>query len=72
MTPSTHDPERSESREFQNMAEGQKQGFLREFGYYLKTSKKWWLTPIIVTLVLIGGLLILSTTVAGPFIYTLF
>ncbi len=43
-----------------------------DFIDYLKANKKWWLLPIISTLVLIGVLLLLSTTAAAPFIYTLF
>lgn len=39
---------------------------------YLKANKKWWLLPILSTLFIIGVLLLLSTTAAAPFIYTLF
>jgi len=46
---------------------------LKEFAIYLSQSKKWWLTPIVVSLVLIGALLVLSEgTAVAPFIYTLF
>ena len=34
-------------------------------------NKKWWLTPIILTLLLIGVLVVLSGTAVAPFIYTL-
>jgi hypothetical protein len=47
-------------------------GFVGEFLYFLRTSKKWWLTPIIVILLLFGVLIILSGTALAPFIYTLF
>ena len=43
-----------------------------DFIDYLKANKKWWLLPILSTLFLIGVLLLLSTTAAAPFIYTLF
>ena len=39
---------------------------------FLKHNKKWWLTPIILVLLLFGVLLILGGTAAAPFIYTLF
>ncbi len=40
---------------------------------FLKTRKKLWLLPIIFTLLIIGGLLIISQgTVVAPFIYTVF
>ena len=50
----------------------QRAGFVAEFLYFLKTSKKWWLLPIVVVLVVFGVLVFLSGTAAAPFIYTLF
>jgi hypothetical protein len=38
----------------------------------LKTTRKWWLLPIIVVIVLFGVLVFLSGTGVAPFIYTLF
>jgi hypothetical protein len=52
--------------------EQQRTGMVSEFLYFLKTSKKWWLLPIIVVLVGFGILVFLSGTAAAPFIYTLF
>ena len=52
--------------------ETQRTGMVSEFVYFLKTSKKWWLLPIIVVLVCFGLLVFLSGTAAAPFIYTLF
>ena len=47
--------------------------FLREFWEFLKVRKKYWLLPIIIVLVLFGGLIILSQGSAiAPFIYTIF
>jgi len=43
-----------------------------EFWYFLRHSKKWWLTPIILVLLMFGVLVFLSGTAAAPFIYTLF
>jgi hypothetical protein len=40
---------------------------------FLRTRKKWWLTPIVVTMVLLGLLIVLSESSAvAPFIYALF
>lgn len=40
---------------------------------FLGTRRKFWLLPIIIVTVLIGGLLILAQgSVVAPFIYTLF
>ena len=43
-----------------------------EFWSFLKHNKKWWLLPIIVVMALIGALLVIAASGAGPFIYTLF
>ena len=50
----------------------QRTGMAAEFMYFLKNSKKWWLLPIVVVLVVFGVLVFLSGTAAAPFIYTLF
>ena len=48
-------------------------GFIKEFWEFLKIRKKYWLLPIILVLVLFGGLIILSQGSAiAPFIYTIF
>ena len=45
----------------------------REFLGFLRARKKWWLTPIIILLVLLGALIILTEGSAlAPFIYALF
>jgi len=47
--------------------------FLKELFLFLKLNKKLWLLPIILVMVLLGGLLILAQgSVIAPFVYTLF
>ncbi|HEX7116998.1 MAG TPA: DUF5989 family protein [Steroidobacter sp.] len=47
--------------------------FLVELWAFLRERKKFWLLPIIVVMLLIGGLLILAQgSAVAPFIYTLF
>ena len=47
--------------------------FFKEFYEYLKIRKKYWLLPIIIVLVLFGGLIVLSQgSAVAPFIYTIF
>jgi hypothetical protein len=47
--------------------------FLVELWKFLRVRKKLWLAPIILIMVLLGGLLILAQgSVVAPFIYTLF
>ncbi len=58
--------------EFQREGESARTGLVGEFWAFLKHNKKWWLLPILVTMLLIGALAVLSSTAAAPFIYTLF
>ena len=47
--------------------------FIKEFWEFLKVRKKYWLLPIIVVLVVFGGLIVLTQgTAVAPFIYTIF
>ena len=46
--------------------------FLLELWRFLRQTKKWWLFPVLVTLLLLGMLMWMSSTAAAPFIYTLF
>ena len=47
--------------------------FIKEFWEFLKIRKKYWLLPIIIVLVIFGGLIVLSQGSAiAPFIYTIF
>jgi hypothetical protein len=44
-----------------------------EFWYFLKTSKRWWLSPIILFLLFLSLLVVLTESSAlAPFIYSLF
>lgn len=47
--------------------------FLAELWRFLRARKKYWLIPVILVLLLLGGLLVLAQGSAiAPFIYTLF
>lgn len=47
--------------------------FLKEMWAFMRARKKFWLLPIIVILLLLGGLLVLAQgSAVAPFIYTLF
>ncbi len=47
--------------------------FLAELWQFLKVRKKFWLLPILIMMVLFGGLIVLSQgSAVAPFIYTLF
>ena len=47
--------------------------FLIEFWQFLKVRKKFWLLPIVLMMLMFGGLLILAQgSAVAPFIYALF
>ena len=47
--------------------------FLKEFWKFLNVRKKYWLLPILLFLVLFGGLIILTQgSAVAPFIYAIF
>ncbi len=47
--------------------------FLKEFWAFIRVRKKYWLLPIVVVMVLLGGLVVLTQgSAVAPFIYTLF
>jgi len=60
-------------QDFEHISIEQKNlGFIKELFLMLKYNKKWWLTPIIIVLLLFGILIILGSSSYAPFIYTLF
>jgi len=56
----------------QIVGEEKEMGFMSELLSMLKHNKKWWLTPIILVLILFGALIIMGSSSYAPFIYTLF
>ena len=48
-------------------------GLLVELWHYMRERKKWWLLPIILVMIVLGGVLIFAQgSVLAPFIYTIF
>jgi hypothetical protein len=46
---------------------------LLEFSRFLQVRKKYWLLPVLLVMVVFGGLIVLTQgSVVAPFIYTLF
>jgi hypothetical protein len=66
-TPSTQNP-----RDFARRAELKSSGIFAELWSFLRHNKKWWMTPIVIVLMLMGVLVFLAGSGAAPFIYTLF
>jgi len=66
------DRETPEKSDFASDARKQRTGLVGEFWDFLRQNKKWWLAPIIVSILALGALVLLGGTAAAPFIYTLF
>lgn len=50
-----------------------KLSILSELWQFLRIRKKWWLAPILIFLILLGGLIVLTQGSAlAPFIYAIF
>jgi hypothetical protein len=47
-------------------------GLLRELIAFLRHNKKWWLAPVIISVLLLGVLVVLGGTGVAPFIYSFF
>ena len=48
-------------------------GFLRELWAYMGARKKFWLLPLMLVLLVFGGLIVLAKgSAVAPFIYTIF
>lgn len=47
--------------------------FLKDFWDFMKVRKKFWMLPILLGLILVGGLIVLGHGAAvAPFVYALF
>ena len=47
--------------------------FFMEFWVFMRTRKKYWLLPVVVMMVIFGGLLVLvEGSAVAPFVYTLY
>jgi hypothetical protein len=62
----------SAATEFARQAQEAPPSALAEIWSFLKQNKKWWVTPVVVILLLFGFLVIISGTSVAPFIYSLF
>jgi hypothetical protein len=52
---------------------GQGMDFVAELWRFMRVRKKFWLLPILIMMVVFGGLVVLTKgSVIAPFIYTLF
>ncbi len=70
------EPLREDSSErrtkFEEAGKEQQLSIVQEFLLFITENKAWWMVPIVVVLGLVGLLVVLSSSGAAPFIYTLF
>ena len=65
-------PEVNRYKERVTMARS-KFGIIKEFWSFMKVRKKFWLAPLLMSMVLLGLLLVVAQgSAVAPFIYTLF
>jgi len=73
MAAERHDPAVDGNRTaFERAAHGRSTTFLGEFWRFLRENRKWWLVPILLTLLLVAVLVVVAGSGAGPLVYTLF
>lgn len=62
----------TKAAELERLASAPQRGILREFWSFLTRNSRWWLLPVLVAMLLVGVLVVISSSGAGPFIYALF
>jgi hypothetical protein len=68
----TKHKQQTEREQFIQQGTVKRPSFLSEYLYLLRTSKKYWMAPLILLLLGFGLIMVLASTGAAPFIYTLF
>jgi hypothetical protein len=63
---------RDEAKSFVEAANAAAPSLVREFIEFLIDYKVWWVTPLVLVLLTLAGLVVLGGTAAAPFIYPLF
>ena len=58
--------------DFLAQASGTRATFVGELFAFLRENKKWWIAPILLSILVLGLLVLLGGGAAAPFIYTLF
>lgn len=60
------------AKDLRELSEERSTGLFGELWGFMAHNKKWWLTPIVLMLLILGVLILVGGTGAAPFIYTLF
>ena len=62
----------NDQNEFLEATQAGSGGLLSEFFGFMRDNAKWWLLPFLIVFGILGVALILGSTGAAPFIYTMF
>ena len=62
----------NDAQDFQQAAQKKRRSLVGELVGFLGETKKYWLVPLLLVLLVLVGLVILGGTAAAPFIYSLF
>lgn len=65
-------PKNTSRNEFEELGDEEQLSLVSEFVLFIRENKAWWMIPILLVLGAVGLLVMLSSTGAAPFIYTLF
>jgi hypothetical protein len=60
------------ANDLRELSEARSGGVLADLWAFMRETKKWWLAPILVMLLLLGVLIVIGGSGAAPFIYTIF
>ena len=58
--------------QFEELGQEKQLSLVQEFALFVTENKKWWLIPILLVCSMLGLLVVLASTGALPFIYTIF
>ena len=67
-----HEQDVPDSRDdWEQLVDAPTPGLLQDFWDFLKHNKKWWLLPLLLSLLVLGLLVVLSGTGLSPLMYPL-
>jgi len=71
----TESPDRTpgtDGEDFARKASEARPGLLREYWAFLREEKKWWLAPLLISLLVAMGFVVIGGSSIAPLIYALF
>ena len=63
------DFEEDQLNDFEELSTESQPGFLKEFWSFFRNNKKWWLWPILISLLLVLVLVLIGNSPLAPFFY---